>query len=270
VGRLLAAESEARQLTRRLPPTPASVFIARRFTSQLLHEWEISEDTVDEVELVISELVTNAARHSEEFVEVRLSCNDDVVRIEVEDTSHRMPDIPTSSEVDEESTGGRGLLIVDAVAARWGVESQGLSKCVWAEFDLADDHSVGSRAASAPTPFAAGGDIAMPTGLDVPELLRRADARDLAAARRDTAARDRDESAVEAEAEADADAAARAAEDADGEPDVDATETSAAEHTRDQASIDRALAAKDRDDAAGERADLLDAHRRSLDGLDED
>ena len=137
VGRLTASEDDSRTMTRRLPPTPASVFLARRFTAQLLQEWALPRDTTALAELVMSELVTNAARHSEEAIEVRLSCESLVLRIEVEDTSHRMPQAPEyDDDVDELAAGGRGLMLVEAVSTRWGVESAGLSKCVWAEFDV--------------------------------------------------------------------------------------------------------------------------------------
>ncbi|HVE63968.1 MAG TPA: SpoIIE family protein phosphatase [Mycobacteriales bacterium] len=141
IARLTAPAEASRRLTRRLPPTPASVFLARRFTAQLLEAWGLSDDVVRSAELVMSELVTNAARHSEEPIEVRLSCESQVLRMEVEDTSHRMPDVPTGvavDGVDEEATGGRGLVLVDAISSRWGVVSAGLNKHVWAELDVPD------------------------------------------------------------------------------------------------------------------------------------
>ncbi len=124
-----------RQVTRRLPPTPASVSLARRFVRQLLSDWGLPDEAQREIELVVSELVTNAARHSEDFLEVRLYCPPGLLRVEVSDSSHRMPP-STVEEVDEEATSGRGLVLVDAIADRWGVDSADLGKRVWAEFDL--------------------------------------------------------------------------------------------------------------------------------------
>ncbi len=40
-------------------------------------------------------------------------------------------------DVDDEATSGRGLLLVEAVTDRWGVDSAGLGKTVWCELDLA-------------------------------------------------------------------------------------------------------------------------------------
>lgn len=136
VGRLTADESADRRSTRRMPATSASVFLARRSTRQLLVEWELPAEVVEAAELVVSELVTNAARHSEDALVVSLSCRDRVLRVEVSDTSHRLPALPGDDDRDDEATSGRGLLLVDALADRWGVRSEGLGKHVWAEFDL--------------------------------------------------------------------------------------------------------------------------------------
>lgn len=51
------------------------------------------------------------------------------------DTSHRLPVLPVA-ELDTEATSGRGLLLVQEIADRWGVQSEGLGKRVWAEIDL--------------------------------------------------------------------------------------------------------------------------------------
>ena len=135
VGRLTAVRTTDRRSTRRMPPTSASVFLARRSTRQLLTAWEVAPDVVGAAELVVSELVTNAARQSEDPVDVVLACEGPVLRIEVTDTSHRMPVLPVE-DVDADATSGRGLLLVDALADRWGVQSEGLGKRVWAEIDL--------------------------------------------------------------------------------------------------------------------------------------
>lgn len=133
-GRLTAAAEESRRFSRRLPATPASVFLARRFVAQLLETWDIGGDHIETVTLVVSELATNAARDSEDAIVVGLSCTEELIRVEISDTSHRMP-VPVTT-MDEEATSGRGLVLVEAMASRWGVESEGLSKQVWAEFDL--------------------------------------------------------------------------------------------------------------------------------------
>lgn len=136
VGRLTAQVTSERRSTRRMPPTSTSVFLARRSTRQLLIAWGVDPAAVDAAELVVSELLTNAARQSEDLVEVVLACAGSVLRIEIADTSHRMPVLPVE-DVGPDATSGRGLLLVAALTDRWGVQSEGLGKRVWAEIDLA-------------------------------------------------------------------------------------------------------------------------------------
>ena len=124
-----------RSVRRLLPPTPASVFIARRFVNHVVALWSVPQEVAESVELAVSELVTNAARHSEDSVDVRLARPGDVLRIEVGDSSHRMPRGGEQGDLD--MTSGRGLFLVEAVSDRWGVDSTGLGKTVWCEFDLA-------------------------------------------------------------------------------------------------------------------------------------
>lgn len=135
VARLTAEPCAQRRSSRRLPPSSASVFLARRSTRQVLRAWDVDEDVASAAELVVSELASNAARQSEEPIDVVLSLPGQRVRIEVYDTSHRMPVLP-ADDVDADATSGRGLLLVDALASRWGVQSDGLGKWVWAELDL--------------------------------------------------------------------------------------------------------------------------------------
>jgi anti-sigma regulatory factor (Ser/Thr protein kinase) len=126
------SDSGARRIVRRLPPSPAAVTLARRFTRQLLEEWGVIGETAAAAELAVSELVTNAARHSEDLLELRLACPADVLRV-----ASPTPVIDaTPREADQESTAGRGLLLVESVSSRWGIESDGLGKVVWCEFDL--------------------------------------------------------------------------------------------------------------------------------------
>lgn len=133
VARVTSDLETERVITRRLPPTSASVSLARRFVRQLLAEWQVADETSGDVELALSEIITNAARHSEDTLDLRLTCTEDRVAFAVSDSSHRMPGVVT--EADSDATSGRGLFLVEAVASRWGIESDGLGKTVWCEFD---------------------------------------------------------------------------------------------------------------------------------------
>ena len=135
VARVTERLPSTQAVTRRLPARPGSVHLGRRFARQLLDTWDVPATVKDSAELVVSELVTNAARHSEDALEVSLERLPRLLRIAVTDTSHRMPP-EAAVPVEDDATSGRGLMLVESVADRWGVDSAGLSKRVWAEFDL--------------------------------------------------------------------------------------------------------------------------------------
>ena len=85
-------------------------------------------------ELVVSELVTNAVRHARlpgRLVWVRFDLYPEELRIEVHDPGRRQPVVQHAAEGDE---GGRGLWLVECLAARWGCcpRMGGIGKIVWA------------------------------------------------------------------------------------------------------------------------------------------
>ncbi|MER6220969.1 SpoIIE family protein phosphatase [Streptomyces sp900105755] len=96
---------------------PDAVMHARRFTARTLRRWKVEEAT-DAVLLVVSELVTNALVHTQGPVRLELVLRGDRVRVCVSDSSPRAPAKPVI--VDWESTGGRGLLLVEAVSESFG------------------------------------------------------------------------------------------------------------------------------------------------------
>ena len=119
---------------RRLPAAPVSAPIARWFLADLLRAWDAGE-VADTAELLVSEVVSNAARHSEGDVELRVELRGERLRVEVSDTSHRQPVLP---EQRQDATSGRGLFLVEALSAEWGVEPDGLGKMVWFELAVED------------------------------------------------------------------------------------------------------------------------------------
>lgn len=100
----------------------------RHFTALLGNEIDDLRARAD-IELVISELVTNAIRHAGGNGTLRLSTNDRDVRIEVDDGQQEIR--PRSADVNE--FGGRGLALVATLTRRWGVVKHGTGKTVWAE-----------------------------------------------------------------------------------------------------------------------------------------
>jgi anti-sigma regulatory factor (Ser/Thr protein kinase) len=110
---------------------PAAVGEARRFLRRALSDAGVDEEVVDVVLLLASEVITNAVIHARSSSEIRVMRLPAAVRVEVADTSKALPE---RRVFDFESASGRGLAIVDAVAARWGVEAiPGDGKFVWFE-----------------------------------------------------------------------------------------------------------------------------------------
>ncbi|GAA2768383.1 SpoIIE family protein phosphatase [Streptomyces paradoxus] len=109
---------------------PDAVMHARRFSARTLRSWGISAEA-DTVLLVVSELVTNALVHTQGAVRVELTLAADRLRVTVSDSSPRAPAKPVV--VDWESTGGRGLFLVEALSAAWGSVPVGGGKQVWSE-----------------------------------------------------------------------------------------------------------------------------------------
>lgn len=103
---------------------------ARRFVSSTLSTWGCSH-LADDALLVTSELVTNAVVHASSAPELLLRLNAEVLRIEVRDSS---PGSPTPNDAAPGDVGGRGLAMIDRIAAAWGVSpTLGGGKAVWVD-----------------------------------------------------------------------------------------------------------------------------------------
>ncbi|MET9870118.1 SpoIIE family protein phosphatase [Streptomyces sp. NPDC006386] len=109
---------------------PDAVMHARRFCARTLRSWDLVAEA-DTVLLVVSELVTNALVHTQGPVRVDLTLAADRLRVTVSDSSPRSPAKPVV--VDWESTGGRGLFLVEALSTAWGSVPVGGGKQVWSE-----------------------------------------------------------------------------------------------------------------------------------------
>ncbi|GHJ39220.1 SpoIIE family protein phosphatase [Streptomyces sp. TS71-3] len=114
----------------RVPEAPRH---ARRFTTRTLRAWGVTHD-LDAVLLVVSELVTNALVHTDGQVRLELTLINDRLRIAVGDSSPRTPIKPTN--IGWEATGGRGILLVQAVSDASGTVPVSGGKQVWSEIEL--------------------------------------------------------------------------------------------------------------------------------------
>ncbi|MFK4109329.1 SpoIIE family protein phosphatase [Streptomyces sp. NPDC002176] len=101
---------------------------ARRLARAALADWGL-EDLTDSVELLVSEVVTNAVRYTTRPVTLRL-LRTDVLRCEVGDDVPQLPRLCQARATDE---GGRGLYLVNKLARRWGATRLSVGKVVWFE-----------------------------------------------------------------------------------------------------------------------------------------
>jgi anti-sigma regulatory factor (Ser/Thr protein kinase) len=110
---------------------PSSVGLARD-AARVVLSGVCDDQQLDDVLTVISELVTNAVRHTGGGCSLTLLHDGDQVVVEVRDTDtrplHRNPD---------EGTLGHGLGVVQSLATRWGIDRMSDGKCVWAEMSVA-------------------------------------------------------------------------------------------------------------------------------------
>jgi serine phosphatase RsbU (regulator of sigma subunit) len=118
-----------------LEPEDSAPGRARRLARQALDRWGLQELT-DSVELLVSEVVTNAVRYASRPVTLRL-LRTDVLRCEVGDDVPQLPRMRQARATDE---GGRGLYLVNKLARRWGATRLSTGKVVWFELN----HSAGN------------------------------------------------------------------------------------------------------------------------------
>lgn len=130
---------------------PDAVMHARRFTMRTLRSWHLADvgDLADVALLVVSELVTNAVVHTHGMVRLDLTLSSDHLRIAVSDSSPRAPAKPVV--VDWTATGGRGLLLVEAMSGGWGAVPVSGGKQVWSEIVVPPRESPADAETAAPT-----------------------------------------------------------------------------------------------------------------------
>jgi len=107
----------------------------RAFLRDLLERWNRT-GTLDEMQVMASEVVTNALIHAHSRVDLRLRRYPNRIRVEVQDSDPNPP-VPTTLLEDdagnEVAEHGRGLLIVEALARAWGSSPAGRGKITWFE-----------------------------------------------------------------------------------------------------------------------------------------
>ncbi|MFJ6622301.1 ATP-binding protein [Kitasatospora sp. NPDC091335] len=133
-------EEPLTRFTAKYPYTPEAAALSRWLVDAALASWGMF-DLIDPAVLVASELVTNAIQTGCQlkigFQVERLG--ESTVRITVSDGSCSMPvfvDAGLPAGPDHVPSRGRGLVIVNSLARRWGVDLYACGKDVWAELRL--------------------------------------------------------------------------------------------------------------------------------------
>ncbi|MEV5956759.1 ATP-binding protein [Streptomyces sp. NPDC051987] len=114
---------------------------ARRLVTAQLGEWAV-DDLADTAELLVSELVTNALRHTRGPLRLNLRLRDSRLLCEVEDTESAGP---ARAVADPDAENGRGIELVDLLADAWGSVRTATGKTMWFEL-RAEDRRRGTRA----------------------------------------------------------------------------------------------------------------------------
>jgi anti-sigma regulatory factor (Ser/Thr protein kinase) len=115
-----------------LPDGPEGASFARRAMARAADLWLLDREMTETALLLVSELATNAIRHGAPPVRLSLRLDKDRLRVEVTDSS---PALPELSHPNPDQIGGRGLQIVQQLAAKWGASAspRRLGKTVWFE-----------------------------------------------------------------------------------------------------------------------------------------
>ncbi|MFE1954052.1 SpoIIE family protein phosphatase [Streptomyces sp. NPDC059524] len=116
---------------------PEGLADARQALREHLTAWGLGE-VADDVEVAAGELLVNALVHTEGGAILTLEVLPETprhVRLWVKDRSSARPHRRSPGET---ATSGRGLMLVEALASRWGVEPRGEGKAVWCDFEAPD------------------------------------------------------------------------------------------------------------------------------------
>ncbi|MFJ4616728.1 SpoIIE family protein phosphatase [Streptomyces sp. NPDC088812] len=115
-----------------IPLDAGEVARARSLARDRLTAWGVDEAASFVVELVVSELVTNALRYGGAPVTLRLIRERGLI-VEVSDGGHTSPHLRRAAMEDE---GGRGLFLVAQLTRRWGTRYTPTGKIIWTEVSL--------------------------------------------------------------------------------------------------------------------------------------
>ncbi|GAB6987093.1 SpoIIE family protein phosphatase [Nocardioides pyridinolyticus] len=125
---LKVREPEDRSVQLRLDTDGEAPREARRAVRRQLASWGVPEEAAHELELITSELVTNAFVHARPPIDLHLRHSANEVVLEVQDRAVLRP---RRRRPDDDDEHGRGLNIIEVLATDWGTRSSESGKTVW-------------------------------------------------------------------------------------------------------------------------------------------
>lgn len=118
-----------------------SAAVAREFAAGVLR-WTRWRGQVDTAMLLVSELVSNAVRHGSPPYALVITVGEDEVELSVEDADGSLPQPREPTALAED---GRGLMLVGALADRWGIRPLLTGKAVWFTLRMEPPEVIGLR-----------------------------------------------------------------------------------------------------------------------------
>ncbi|RFU85073.1 ATP-binding protein [Streptomyces triticagri] len=121
---------QSRHCTVELKALPSRIGQVRRIISAQLRHWQL-EPLIDQATLGVTELLSNVHRHAgpDKQCTVEIVLLPELLTVSVHDHDPRLPQLHRADSLD---TCGRGLALVEAVSASWGMRAEGpAGKVVW-------------------------------------------------------------------------------------------------------------------------------------------
>ncbi|MFJ6543299.1 ATP-binding protein [Streptomyces sp. NPDC091385] len=126
------------------PCEPSTAELCRVLVRDVLGLWRLG-DLGDRAALVVTELIANASRHTR-CPEIRLTVGRrSVTRVRVGVVDREPVRLPVPGLAADGDESGRGLLLVDAVADRWGYDLHGSDRCPWGKEVWAELRTEGGK-----------------------------------------------------------------------------------------------------------------------------
>jgi anti-sigma regulatory factor (Ser/Thr protein kinase) len=128
----MVAASDTDRIVMTLPPLVSSVPKAREFASAAMRELGGDEPAAERAKLLVSELATNVVLHARTPMRLSACRSHGHVRVEVRDDEPCLPE-PVTTPADPYATSGRGMTLVGALSAAWGMNGNERGKTIWFE-----------------------------------------------------------------------------------------------------------------------------------------